>query len=77
MQKILLIQSSLSPHSRSFMLLQKTEEMAQKKGFETEILDLRQLDLPFCDGRVMKDYSQDLHPIYEKIEKADYVIFGA
>lgn len=76
MQKILFIQSSLSPHSRSFILLQKTMEMAQEKDFKVELLDLRQLDLPFCDGRAMSGYTQELHPIYEQIEKADYLIFG-
>lgn len=77
MKTILFIQSSLSPDSRSFLLLQKTMELAQRHEVQTELLDLRQLDLPFCDGRALSDYSQELHPIYEQIEKADYIVFGA
>ncbi len=77
MKKIVFIQSSLSLHSKSFLLLQKVSEMAKEKSFATEFLDLRTLDLPFCDGRALSDYPQELHPIYEQIEKADYLIFGA
>lgn len=76
MQKILFLQTSLSPHSKSFLLIQEAMKMAQAKGYETELIDLRKLDLPFCDGRALTNYPQALQTIYDQIEKADYLIIG-
>ena len=53
----LVISCSLNPASKSFRLAQMAEECFQALGAAVELLDLRDLDLPFCDGR-----DSDLHP---------------
>jgi FMN reductase len=50
MVKIVGIAGSLRPDSYSQMALQVAAEKVQKLGAEVEILDLRKLKLPFCDG---------------------------
>lgn len=50
MVKIVGIAGSLRPDSYSQMALEVAAEKVQKLGAEVEILDLRKLKLPFCDG---------------------------
>ncbi len=50
MVKIVGIAGSLRPDSYSQMALEVAAEKVQKLGAEVEILDLRELKLPFCDG---------------------------
>jgi len=53
----LVISCSLNPASKSFRLAQLAEECFRELGAAVELLDLRDLDLPFCDGQDSK-----LHP---------------
>lgn len=76
LKKILHISGSLSPTSKSFLLIEQSMKMGKKKGYETELLDLRTLELPFCDGRKLEEYPQKLEPIHEQVEAADFVVFG-
>ena len=76
MKKILFIQGSLAPHSKSFLLLKIAMASAEVRGFDTELLDLRKIEMPFCDGRKLDEYPQDLKTIYDKIQSADYLVFG-
>jgi len=39
-------------------------------------MDLRDLDLQFCDGRSLNEYNQDLQNAYKKLEQAQAFIFG-
>jgi FMN reductase len=55
--KFLVISCSLHPASKSFRLARLAEECFKELGAAVELLDLRELDLPFCDGRDSK-----LHP---------------
>lgn len=50
MVKIVGIAGSLRPGSHSQQALQLAAERLQTLGAEVDILDLRQLTLPFCDG---------------------------
>ncbi len=50
MVKIVGIAGSLRPDSYSQIALQIAAQKVQALGAEVEILDLRQMDLPFCDG---------------------------
>jgi FMN reductase len=50
MVKIVGIAGSLRPDSYSQMALEVAAEKVHKLGAEVEILDLRELKLPFCDG---------------------------
>lgn len=62
MVKIVGIIGSLRPDSYSAKALTEVIEMVKAQGAETEILDLRFLNLPFCNGG-------DEYPDYPDVEK--------
>ena len=70
--KTLIISSSLSPESRSFILCTKTYEKLIEKGIEVEMIDAREMDLiPFH-----KTPSESMNLLTRKIELADNIIIG-
>jgi FMN reductase len=46
----LIISSSLHPASRSRVLAKRAHELVAEQGVAAEYVDLRELDLPACDG---------------------------
>ncbi|PCI25060.1 hypothetical protein COB57_02450 [Candidatus Peregrinibacteria bacterium] len=76
MKKIILISASLNPKSLSAILIKHTASVLQSQGHETEIIDLRNENMPFCDGRKTEEYPANIQEIYKKVEQADYAIFG-
>ena len=62
MLKIIGITGSLRNGSYSFQALQAATTRVEALGAEVEILDLRQMNLPFCDGG-------DDYPDYPDVEK--------
>lgn len=43
---------------------------------EVELLDLRDYDVQFCDGRNPSDYNDDTKKVIEKVSSADFYIIG-
>lgn len=76
MTKILMIQGSLSKDSRTAILVRETGQELERRHLEHETLDLRDLDLQFCDGRSLKEYNRDMQNAYKKLEQARAFIFG-
>ena len=77
MKKIILIQPSLRKNSLTVEILKEFQNMLSKcEDIEVELVDLREMQLEFCDGRELAAYNSDLQAIYEKLKKADIVIFG-
>jgi FMN reductase len=74
--KLLVIGASLNPNSASFRLAEAAVNAAGHAGAEAALLDLRQWDLPLCDGDV--SYS---HPAVAKvgamIQNADAILLAA
>lgn len=70
----LVISSSLNPESNSRILAQQAYEILNKKG-KAEFVDLRDFDLPLCDGD--SAYS---HPsvsvLADKIKQAHCILLG-
>ena len=62
MVKIVGITGSLRNSSYTFQALEAATTRVEKLGAEVEILDLRQMNLPFCDG-------SDDYPGYPDVEK--------
>jgi FMN reductase len=74
--KIIVISASLNPDSSSFRLAEAATGAVGRAGGEAALLDLRQWDLPLCDGDA--SYS---HPAVEKIspmiQHADGILLAA
>jgi len=76
MPRIVLIQGSLSPQSKTALVVEETQKALATMPVECETLDLRSLHLEFCDGRSLKDYNADMQKAYRVLDAADGFIFG-
>ncbi|QOV21992.1 NADPH-dependent FMN reductase [Anabaenopsis elenkinii] len=76
MVNIVGIGGSLRPDSYTQKALQVAAQRVEALGAEVEVLDLRQLNLPFCHGG--KDYSQhpDVQRLRDTVTKADGLILA-
>jgi FMN reductase len=74
--KIVGIGGSLRPNSHSYKALELAVLRVKALGVEVEILDLRQMNLPFCDGG--DDYQDypDVEKLYETVKAADGLILA-
>lgn len=76
MPKIVIIQGSLNKDSKTSLVVAETEKALQARNQEFETLDLRTLNLQFCDGRSLEDYNQDMQKAYRLLESAEAYIFA-
>ncbi len=76
MSKIVIVQGSLNPESKTAVVVAQTEMELKSRNIDFETLDLRALDLQFCDGRNLADYNEDMQRAYRLLESADGFIFG-
>jgi NAD(P)H-dependent FMN reductase len=76
MPQVVLIQGSLNKESRTAILIDHTAEEMKTAGLETTLLDLRNLQMEFCDGRSLKEYHPDLQQAYQSMKKADAFVIG-
>ena len=68
----LIISSSLSKTSRSFILCNKIHLLLQDKGVNSELVDAREMELlPFYNGP-----TTSMEELSKKVEQADNIIFG-
>lgn len=76
MVKIVGIGGSLRPQSYSQQALQLAVQRVEALGAEVEILDLRQMELPFCNGG--DDYSDypDVEKLRSSVKGADGLILA-
>jgi len=76
MSDVVLIQGSLNTESRTSILVQHTAEELERAGLEVDVLDLRNIQMEFCDGRSLKDYHPDLQQAYQTINEARAFVIG-
>jgi len=77
MPKILIIQGSLNPQSKTALVVAEAERILQGfDGIDCQTLDLRSFKMQFCDGRKLQDYNSDTRTAYEMVEQADGLIIG-
>jgi NAD(P)H-dependent FMN reductase len=76
MSKIVIVQGSLNPESKTAVVVEETEKVLHSRNIEFETLDLRSLELQFCDGRKLADYNADMRQAYRTLESADAIIFA-
>ncbi|MDO8490351.1 MAG: NAD(P)H-dependent oxidoreductase [bacterium] len=75
-KKIVLIQGSLNPHSNTALLVEEAAKILSTKGVSHEILDLRRVNMDFCDGRSIEKYNKDTQDVCALLASADGYIFG-
>ena len=70
--KTIIISSSLSPKSRSFLLCQAVSQDLSKKSIDVDLVDLREYELnPFHRPR-----TPDMDKLTQKVKNADNIIIG-
>lgn len=75
MKKITIIQSSLREGSNTNTVCRRFAEICDEKWLQVTYMDLRNIEMDFCDGRDLKYYSKDLQKAYIKLEQQDVIIF--
>ena len=76
MSDIILIQGSLNPQSKTSIILDETTKVLKDKNISHETIDLRKINLEFCDGRDLEKYNRDLQSAYKSMEEAKAYIIG-
>ena len=76
MVKIVGIAGSLRPGSYSYQALMQAVQRVQALGAEVEILDLRKMNLPFCDGGEEYPDYPDVEKLREAVKQADGIILA-
>ena len=76
MVKIVAINGSLRPQSHSYQALEQAAQRVRALGAEVEILDLRTMELPFCNGG--DDYADfpDVEKLRSTVRQADGLILS-
>lgn len=76
MKKILIIQTSLNPKSKTAIACEKSLKIAEKLKLNVEILDLRKYNFELCNWWKIENYWEDMNKIKEIVEKADFYILA-
>ena len=76
MPKLIVIQGSLNKNSKTSLIIDEVIKILKTKNINYELIDLRALNLEFCDGRDLKEYNQDLQNAYKLMESAKGYIIG-
>ncbi|PIP65504.1 hypothetical protein COW95_01445 [Candidatus Peregrinibacteria bacterium CG22_combo_CG10-13_8_21_14_all_49_11] len=71
-----LIQGSLRKDSRTALLIDATADILQKNNVETSVIDLRSIDMQFCDARKIEEYNSDIQKAYDILKQSDAYMFG-
>jgi len=73
--RILVVFCSLNPDSRSAVLAEQAVAALRGAGTEVEALDLRTLDLPFCDAGAAYGHP-DTHRVQQAVGAADAILLA-
>ena len=73
---IVLIQGSLARDSKTSIVIDTVNDKLAEKIISTRIIDLRDSNLEFCDGRPLSEYNDDMRSAYEILKKADGYVIG-
>lgn len=76
MTKIVGISGSLRPSSYSYQALKQAVQRVEALGVEVEVLDLRTLDLPFCNGGSEYPNHPDVARLRQTVAEADGLILA-
>lgn len=68
--KIAALGGSLRPHSFTYLALELALKKIQTRGISTELIDLRQMQLPFCTGERFYPDSPDVEKLRQSVQSA-------
>ncbi|MBS4206621.1 NAD(P)H-dependent oxidoreductase [Bacillus sp. FJAT-50079] len=75
--KIIGVSGSAATSRRTRALINEVLRSVRGHGIETEVIDLADTQLEFCDGRPFDHYNSSTKDVLEKIRDADAYIFGS
>ncbi|MHC3438334.1 NADPH-dependent FMN reductase [Natrialbaceae archaeon A-gly3] len=75
--RVVAICGSLREHSYTRLALRRALEEAGDAGAETELLDLREFDLPLFDADVDREEAGDAAELAAAVREADSVVLGS
>lgn len=75
MKKITIVQSSLNKDSKTSIVCKLFEKKLIESWFETNYIDLRDIELEFCNARDFSEYNNDLQNSYKILEDSDSIVF--
>ncbi len=73
--KIVIVSSSLNPDSRSQLMARILQGLWSEESFEVELIDLREAELPLCDGGSAYGHPE-VARIQKIVESADGFVFA-
>lgn len=76
MPQVVFIQGSLNKESRTAILVDHAAGEMKRAGLKVGLLDLRNIQMEFCDGRPLKEYHPEVQQAYQTLEKADAFVIG-
>lgn len=76
MSQVVLIQGSLNKESRTASLIQHASEEMKRTGLKVQILDLRNIQMEFCDGRPLKEYHPEVQQAFQALDESDAFVIG-
>jgi FMN reductase len=74
--KILILTTSLNARSRSRVLAERAQQLCAAAGADAVLVDLQDLDLPFCGSARADEHPQALQ-LAERVREADGVLIAA
>ncbi|MDQ7009895.1 MAG: NAD(P)H-dependent oxidoreductase [Candidatus Gracilibacteria bacterium] len=76
MTKITIVQSSLRENSNTSIVCELFKQKAISAGIEVNYIDLRNIELEFCNGKDLSEYNKDLQNSFKMMEESESIIFG-
>jgi len=76
MKRIVCIKGSLNKNSKTSIVMDKVIKTLENKKVVVDIIDIRDLNMEFCDGRPTEEYNSDMQSALKTIKKSDAGIIG-
>ncbi len=72
--KYIIFSCSLNPNSKSNILAKTTFKILKSQNHNVELIDLREIELPFCDGTEIPKNHPNVKILQEKILTSDGIL---
>ncbi|MGH7142829.1 MAG: NADPH-dependent FMN reductase [Planctomycetota bacterium] len=74
--RMLIVEASLNAKSRSAALAQQLHQRLTEHHVTSELLDLREFDLPMCDGQVETMGHPQVQPLRQAFMRASHIVLA-